>query len=70
MMAGAAVILLPHLGVPGEMRDTLLMILGSCIMVLGYAIVRAKVLRSQLRKDNERVADTYVETTESMFDNR
>lgn len=69
MIAGALVILLPHLGVSGEVQDTLLLILGVGILVLGYAIVRAKVLRNERRRVHERAADTYVETTESLFKN-
>lgn len=68
LLIGFILVLLPSLGVPDEWKRVVTVVAGSALLLLGYMLIRAK-FRSQTDMGNgERGADTFVETTGSLFE--
>lgn len=69
-LCGIMLTVLPFLGIPQTWRDYGVFGIGVLLIFIGYAMRRAVYLRSIDRGDGERAGDAFVETTETLFDER
>ena len=69
-ISGILLTVIPFLGVPESWRQYTILGLGILLILIGY-FLRRKLYLSQLDKGNgERGSDTFIETTEALFDER
>lgn len=61
-------IIVPHLGVPENWIQYTISSVGFILMVIGYVLRRQLYMRSIDKGNGERGDDTYIETTEKLFD--
>ena len=67
-ISGILLTILPFLGVPETWRQYTILGLGVLLILIGY-FLRRKVYLGRLDKGNgERGSDTFIETTEALFD--
>lgn len=67
-IAGILLFIVPHLGVPETWIKYIISSLGFVLILIGY-VLRRQLYMTRLDKGNgERGNDTYVETTEKLFD--
>ncbi len=69
-IAGTLLIVVPFLGIPEAWRTYLVVSIGVVLTLVGYALRRREYLNQIERSDGERVANSFVETTEKLFDER
>jgi hypothetical protein len=69
-LCGIMLTVLPFLGIPQTWRDYGVFGTGVLLIFIGYAMRRAVYLRRIDRGDGERAGDAFVETTETLFDER
>lgn len=67
-VAGLALTLIPFIGVPLEWRQYTIFGIGIILLVIGYILRRDRFLNQIDRGDGERATDSFVETTEKLFD--
>ncbi len=67
-LAGILLTLLPFLGVPLIWRQYMIFGIGILLIVIGYALRRKVFLERIDRGNGERGTDSFVETTEKLFD--
>ncbi len=60
---GAALILVPQMGIPSNWKEYFLIVAGVILMIVGYSLRRSAYLRSIENEDGERSTDYYVEST-------
>lgn len=65
---GIALTLLPFLGMPSEWRQFAIAAIGILLILIGYALRRRAFLERIDRGNGERGTDSFVETTEKLFD--
>ena len=65
---GIALLLIPFLGIPEAWRQYLIAAIGALLVFIGYALRRDVFLRRIEKKDGERATDSFVETTDSLFE--
>lgn len=65
---GFALTIIPFLGVPESWRQISVAVIGGLLILVGYLLRRAAFLRRIDRGDGERGIDSFVETTEPLFD--
>ncbi|MCA9359945.1 hypothetical protein H6781_00025 [Candidatus Nomurabacteria bacterium] len=65
---GILLTIVPFLGVPEEWRQFSIMVIGIVLILVGYVLRRAAYLRRLDKGNGERGSDTFVETTEVLFD--
>lgn len=68
--SGIILILVPFLGVPQEWRQYIIAFVGAFLVVIGYSLRRKLFLRRIDKGNGERGTDSFVETTEKLFDER
>lgn len=67
-ISGILLTIVPFLGVPQSWRQYTILAIGVILVLVGY-FLRRNLYLSRLDKGNgERGADTFVETTEVLFD--
>lgn len=65
---GIILTVVPFLGIPIEWRQYIILGVGVCLILIGYAL-RRRLYLSRIDKGNgERSTDSFVETTEKLFD--
>lgn len=69
-LSGIALIIIPFLGIPEEWRYYAVASLGFFLVLIGYALRRSLYLTRIDRGNGERGTDSFVETTEKLFDER
>ncbi len=67
---GIALTLVPFLGVPEEWRRYGIVAIGSILILVGYALRRSVYLSRIDYGNGERGTDSFIETTEKLFDER
>ncbi len=67
-ISGILLIVVPFLGVPLAWRTYTIVSLGVLLVFVGYAQRRSVYLRQIEKASGERVADSFVETTDKLFD--
>lgn len=67
-LLGIFLTIIPFLGVPLEWRQYATLGVGILLIFVGYALRRAVYLRRLERGDGERGTDTFLETTERLFE--
>jgi hypothetical protein len=68
LISGILLTIVPFLGVPETWRQYTILGFGVVLILVGY-FLRRKVYLNRLDKGNgERGSDTYIETTEVLFD--
>jgi hypothetical protein len=65
---GFLLTIIPFLGIPESWRQLIIAGLGGLLILVGYALRRAAFFRRIDRGDGERGIDSFVETTEPLFD--
>jgi hypothetical protein len=65
---GLLLIIIPFLGIPEEWRGYAVSALGIFLVFIGYALRRDVYLSRIDRGNGERGTDSFVETTEKLFD--
>lgn len=66
--SGILLIVVPFLGMPQEWRQYTVAFIGAFLIVIGYSL-RRKLFLYRIDKGNgERGTDSFVETTEKLFD--
>jgi len=67
-ISGILLTIVPFLGVPESWRQYAILALGAILILVGY-FLRRNLYLSRLDKGNgERGGDTFIETTEVLFD--
>lgn len=69
-VCGIALIIVPFLGIPSLYKVSLVVGLGIILVLTGYALRRARFLSTIDHGNGERGVDSFVETTEPLFDER
>ena len=67
-ISGILLIIVPFLGVPLVWREYTIAALGVLLTFIGYALRRGLYLKYIERSDGERATDSFVETTDKLFD--
>jgi hypothetical protein len=67
---GISLLLAPFLGVPLMWRQYAIAFIGALLVIVGYALRRDQYLQSLDLGNGERGNDSFVETTEKLFDER
>ncbi len=67
-LLGLLVIILPALGVPMAWKQIAFVIMGITMLGIGYSLRRAQYLATLEHDGVVRTAETFVETTEPLFD--
>lgn len=67
ILIGFALVLLPSLGIPDEWKKVVTVIVGVLLLLLGYLLIRDKFRAQTDMGNGERGADTFIETTGSLF---
>lgn len=69
-LSGILLIIVPFLGMPQEWRQYIVAVVGVFLILIGYSL-RRKLFLYRIDKGNgERGTDSFVETTEPLFDER
>lgn len=69
-VGGIVLTLVPFLGVPATWKVIATVTLGVLFTLVGYRLRRARFLLAIDRGNGERGTDSFVETTEPLFDDR
>lgn len=67
-LLGLLVIILPALGVPMAWKQIAFAVMGIIMLGLGYSLRRSQYLATLEHDGVVRTAETFVETTEPLFD--
>lgn len=67
-IAGILLTVIPFLGIPEIWRQYAIAGVGFTLALVGYVLRRSAYLRRLDKGNGERGNDTYVETTEKLFD--
>jgi hypothetical protein len=67
-ISGILLIIVPFLGIPLEWRTYIIAALGALLVCVGYALRRGVYLKFIERESGERGTDSFVETTDKLFD--
>lgn len=65
---GILLIIIPFLGIPEEWRYYAVTVMGVILMFIGYELRRRTYLSRIDKGNGERGNDSFVETTEKLFD--
>lgn len=68
--SGILVILIPFFGIPETWKTIAIVIVGALLIFVGYAQRRARYLATIDRGNGERGNNSFVETTQPLFDER
>lgn len=63
---GFLLLLVPFSGIPEDWRHYAIAGIGALLVLIGYALRRDVFLR-RIERDGERTTDSFVETTENLF---
>ena len=66
-ISGIILTIVPFLGVPQEWRQYTIFGIGVVLILIGYVLRRGLYLRRLEKGDGERGTDSFVETTENLF---
>lgn len=69
-VCGVVLTIVPFLGIPALYKVALIVGLGVVLTLTGYSLRRARFLSTIDRGNGERGVDSFVETTEPLFDER
>lgn len=69
-LLGGMLILVPVLGVPEAWREWGIVAIGGLLVLVGYGLRRDAYLKRIDRGDGERGTDSFVETTDPLFDEK
>lgn len=67
-LIGILLMLVPFLGMPAEWRQCLIAFIGAFLILIGYSLRRKLFLNRIDRGNGERGTDSFVETTEKLFE--
>ncbi len=67
-VAGILLTIVPFLGVPEAWRQYGILGIGIILILIGYSLRRAVYLRGLDKGNGERGNDSFIETTEVLFD--
>ncbi len=65
---GILLLIIPFLGIPAAWRQYLVVAIGVLLVMIGYGLRRAVFLKRIEQEDGNRVSDSFVETTETLFE--
>ncbi|MCB9816314.1 hypothetical protein H6786_02850 [Candidatus Nomurabacteria bacterium] len=67
-ISGILLTIIPFLGIPHMWRQYTVLGIGIFLIIVGYVLRRAVFLRRLEKGNGERGTDSFVETTDSLFD--
>lgn len=67
---GILLTIVPFLGIPEAWRQYSIVAIGVLLILIGYALRRSVYLSGIDKGNGERRADSFVETTKELFDDR
>ena len=67
-LCGILLTIVPFLGVPEEWRQYTILGIGIILILVGYALRRVVYLSRIDHGNGERGSDSFIETTETLFD--
>lgn len=67
-LLGILLTILPFLGIPEEWRQYFIAGVGALLILVGYALRRERFFARLERGDGERGTDSFIETTERLFE--
>jgi hypothetical protein len=67
-LLGIMLILIPYLGIPSSWKQYAYVGLGCILLLVGYALRRAQYLQEIDFGNGERGGETFVETTQNLFE--
>ena len=67
-ISGIVLMITPFLGVPSEWRQYAVAFVGAILILVGYSLRRRAYLRMIELGNGERGNDSFVETTEKLFE--
>lgn len=67
---GILLTIVPFLGVPERWRQYAILAIGAILVIIGYALRRGAYLRRIDKGNGERGNNSFVETTEVLFDDK
>ncbi len=70
LISGLLLTIVPFLGIPLAWRQYSILAIGALLILVGYALRRAVYLNQLDKGNGERGNDSFVETTEQLFDDR
>jgi hypothetical protein len=68
LLSGILLLIVPFLGVPEVWRQYSILAIGIVLLLVGYSLRRKSYLNRLDKGNGERGNDSYVETTETLFD--
>jgi hypothetical protein len=69
-LSGILLVLIPFLGIPESWRQYAIAALGGLLILVGYILRRALYLTRIDKGNGERGNDSFVETTQPLFEER
>lgn len=67
-LSGMLLIIVPSMGIPLVWKHIILFAVGVLLLGIGYSLRRQQYLSTLSVDDNVRTAETFVETTDSLFE--
>lgn len=67
-ISGILLTLVPFWGIPEEWRQYIIFAIGVLLILIGYILRRNVYLQQIDRGNGERGADSFIETTETLFE--
>lgn len=69
-IVGILITIIPFFGIPERWKDIAIVGLGVLLVIVGYSLRRALYLAKIDRGNGERGTNSFVETTQTLFDDR
>lgn len=69
-IGGLLLIVLPFLGIPEDWERVAVVVFGVTFLLAGYALRRARYLAGIDQGNGERSTNSFVETTQTLFEDR
>lgn len=69
-IVGILLTIVPFLGIPEFWKNTAVTVLGALLLIVGYALRRAQFFAEIDRGNGERGTNSFVETTQPLFEDR
>jgi hypothetical protein len=66
-IGGILLTIIPFLGIPSAWRTYAIVAIGVILIFIGYSLRRAAYLTTVQTQTGERVTDSFVETTDTLF---
>ncbi len=69
-LLGLLILIVPSLGIPSSWKQIIFIAIGVLLVAMGYALRRAQYLRTLNYEEGVRTSETFVETTQNLFEGK